>query len=152
MDKIVNRVDKGRLAATLLVIGLTILYLWDARDTSLDVQNLILVQSAAVFILVFSIPVLIGCFRLRAEANNLVDERAKVSWRLPILMLAFGAFVLAFEKVGMDVATLIFVATATWICGERKIIPLLTFSFAFTGFIAWGFSSIIPYEIPMFLF
>lgn len=143
-----RRPDWGRIAATLFLAGIAAIYLFDARSTSLNVENLILVQPVALLILGLATIVVISALRSR----DAPEARSRLTWQLPVLVAAFGLFVLSLERVGIDVATYIFVAVATWLCGERRLLPLAIFTLAFSTFIAWGLASLIPYSIPMTFF
>src|SRR5690554_6828766 len=56
-------VDWGHLALLLVICAVVVAYLLDARATSLKVNNLLLVQPAAILALILAALVLPQCFR-----------------------------------------------------------------------------------------
>jgi hypothetical protein len=147
-------VDWGHLALLLLICGVVIAYLLDARATSLKVNNLLLVEPAAIVALILAAMVLPQCFR-RKEIDEADGEAAapKESWldlgKVAALAAAFGAFALSLETVGFDVATFVFTALGIYICGERRVWLIALFSAAFTAGIVYGYQLLVPYPFPL---
>ena len=147
-------VDWGHLALLLLICGVVIAYLLDARATSLKANNLLLVEPAAIIALILAAMVLPQCFR-RKEAEEVEGEAAapKETWldlgKVAALAAAFGAFAISLETVGFDVATFIFTALGIYICGERRVWLIALFSAAFTAGIVYGYQLLVPYPFPL---
>jgi hypothetical protein len=147
-------VDWGHLALLLLICGVVIAYLLDARATSLKANNLLLVEPAAIVALILAAMVLPQCFR-RKQIEEADGEAAapKESWldlgKVAALAAAFGAFAISLETVGFDVATFVFTALGIYICGERRVWLIALFSAAFTAAIVYGYQLLVPYPFPL---
>ena len=135
----------------LAVIGGTVLaYLLDARATSLRINNLLLVQPASILALILVVLVVPQCFRrVSPEAEAQPAESLTDLGKVAALSAAFGAFVLALEPVGFDVATFAFMVVALFICGERRWWLNLGFSAVFTILLIYGYGAIIPFPFPL---
>lgn len=154
-------VDWGHLALLLLICGVVTAYLLDARATSLRINNLLLVEPAAIIALILAAVVLPQCFRRKPEEGEAEIEAEgkaeaaapKDSWRdlgkIAALASAFSAFALSLETVGFDVATFVFVALGIYICGERKLWLIAVYSAAFTAAIVYGYQLLVPYPFPL---
>jgi hypothetical protein len=156
--KILGAVEWGHLLLLLLICGVVVAYLLDARATSLRTNNLLLVQPASILALILAAIVLPQCFRRKKDAAE--DEAAgeatpaeKESWRdlgkVAALAAAFGAFAISLETIGFDVATFIFVALGVYICGERRLWLIGLFSAVFTAAIVYGYQLLVPYPFPL---
>jgi Tripartite tricarboxylate transporter TctB family len=150
-----RKVDWGHLALLLLIVGIVIAYLLDARATSLKTQNLLLIQPAAIVALILAALVLPQCFRRRQAESDAEgkDGAQRESWvdlgKVAALAAAFGAFAISLETVGFDVATFIFTALGIYICGERKLWVIGAFSAIFTVAIVYGYQLLVPYPFPL---
>jgi len=146
-------VDWGHLALLALICGVVGAYLLDARATSLKINNLALVEPAAIIALILAAVVLPQCFRRRGPEAEADGPAPKESWRdlgkVAALAAAFGAFALSMETVGFDVATFVFVALGIWICGERKPWVIALYSAGFTVVIIYGYQTLVPYPFPL---
>ena len=147
------KVDWGHLALLALICGVVVAYLLDARATSLRINNLLLVEPAAIIALVLAALVLPQCFRRRDEDTEEADSTSRDSWtdldKVAALAAAFGAFALSLETVGFDVATFVFTALGIYICGERRVWLIALFSAAFTAGIVYGYQLLVPYPFPL---
>lgn len=139
----------GHLALLTVIAGVVGAYLLDARATSLNTNNLLLVQPAAILALVLVAFVVPQCFRrLSAEAKP-PPERLGDLGKVGALAAAFGAFALMLEAVGFDVATFAFMVIALFICGERRWWLNLGFSAVFTTLLIYGYGAVIPFPFPL---
>lgn len=154
------RVDWGHLALVLVICGVTVAYLWDARATSLKTNNLLLVQPGALLALGLALLVLPQCFRRTAppaEAPTAADKAAARRelfaelGKVAALAAVFGAFVFSLETLGFDLATFLFTAFGLWVCGERKLWLIAIFSAVFTLLIVYGYQMLVPYPFPLAL-
>jgi hypothetical protein len=64
------RVDWGHLIVATTIAVLCLAYLLDARRTSLDIQNLLLVQPLALFALLMYLLILPQCFKPEVEVEE----------------------------------------------------------------------------------
>jgi len=153
-DRKTHRViEWGHLALLAVICGIVVAYLLDARATSLKINNLLLVEPAAVIALVLAAFVLPQCFRGKvAESGDDTGERRETFRELgkvAALAAAFGAFTLSLETVGFDLATFLFVAFGLYVCGERKAWVIALFSAVFTVVIVYGYQMLVPYPFPL---
>lgn len=152
-------IDWGHLAFLAFISFIVVAYLIDARAVSLKVNNLLLVEPAAIIALVLVACVLPQCFRRRSadtegtdEKVEALDERAKVRrelTRVGALAALLGIFSFFLEEIGFDIATFLFVAIGLAICGERRPLVIGLYSAGFTLFVVYGYSTLVPYPFPM---
>jgi hypothetical protein len=148
-----KRIDWGHLAILALILGWVVWYWMDARKTSLDTENLFVLQPLILVALLLGALVLPQVFR----ADKLPDElqpddlnRAEFG-RILALMVAYVLFVAAMFVVGFDFAVCIFSAVALYISGERRAWVMLVFSVLSTVLIIKGYQLLVPYPMPMVL-
>lgn len=140
----------GHLALLAVIVGVVVAYLLDARATSLRVNNLLLVQPAAILALILAAFVVPQCFRrIDPEAERAPEESLGDLARVGALAAAFGAFAVGLEYIGFDVATFVFTAAGLFICGERRWWLNLGFSAVFTVLLIYGYGSIIPFPFKL---
>lgn len=144
-------IDWGHLALLMFISGVVIAYLLDARATSLRINNLLLVEPAAILALILVAAVLPQCFRRvsRADGEPETTESLNELGKVGALAAAFGAFVLSPETVGFDVATFLFTAIGVYICGERRLWVIALFSAVLTLVIIYGYQTMVPFPFPL---
>ena len=150
----------GHLAFLTFVSAVVIAYLFDARGVSLKVNNLLLVEPAAIIALILVACVLPQCFRRNdpptstaprddpAVETQAANPRRELT-RVGALAALLGVFSVFIEQIGFDVATFLFIAIGLVICGERRVWVIALFSAAFTVFVVYGYSTLVPYPFPM---
>ncbi|WP_291296750.1 tripartite tricarboxylate transporter TctB family protein [Elioraea sp.] len=143
------RVAWGQLALVTALAAFALAYLVDARTVSLSVNNLLLLQPTAILVLFLWGVIAIGCVS-RAPAGE--ASPAPADWRATLrvvgMVAAFGFFILSLERVGYDIAMVLFVSAALWIGGERRPLVLVLFSLIFTAAAIFGFRALVPYPFP----
>jgi len=138
----------------LCVIATVILAYWlDARGTSLKINNLLLVQPAAILGLVLVALVLPQVFR-KVSVEDVPDAAARRQellnvGRVALLAGAFGLFVFSLETIGFDIATFVFVAVGLYLCGEKKLWVIGVYSAIFTVLVVYGYQALVPYPFPL---
>ncbi len=144
-------IDWGHLALLAFISAVVIAYLLDARATSLRINNLLLVQPAAIIALILVAMVLPQCFRHASDGESEPGKKETLSelGKVAALASGFGAFVVSLESAGFDVATFLFTAIGIYICGERKIWLILLFSAIFTAAIVYGYQMLVPFPFPL---
>ncbi|MEH6724903.1 MAG: tripartite tricarboxylate transporter TctB family protein [Hyphomicrobiales bacterium] len=146
-------VEWGHLILICAMAAIMIGYLIDTRSVSLKLNNLMLVQPAALFGLVLIALILPQIFPKVSEDDvpdaALRREKKIEVARVALLTAAFGVFVFSLETFGFDVATFVFVAIALYICGERKYWLIGTYSLIFTIVVVLGYQQLVPYPFPM---
>ncbi len=159
-------VDWGHLGFLAFMGVVVLAYLFDARAVSLKINNLLLVEPAAVIALVLIACVLPQCFKrppldnsgttsdVVAAADDPVVDQDSARQRRDLIKVGalaalLGIFTVFLEEIGFDVATFLFMALGLVLCGERKWWLVLLFSAAFTLFVVYGYSTLVPYPFPM---
>jgi hypothetical protein len=147
-------VDWGHLALLMFISAVVIAYLFDARATSLRINNLLLVEPGAIIALILVAAVLPQCFRRVNREMGEAEEPEKTEslsdlGKVAALAGGFGAFVLSLETVGFVVATFLFTAIGVYICGERKLWVIALFSAAVTLAIIYGYQTLVPFPFPL---
>lgn len=148
-----KRIDWGHLAILALIFTWVIWYWMDARKTSLDTENLFVLQPLIFVALVLGALALPQVFRADKLPDELQPEdmnRAEFG-RILALMVAYVLFVAAMFVVGFDFAVCIFSAVALYISGERRAWVMLVFSVLSTVLIIKGYQLLVPYPMPMVL-
>jgi hypothetical protein len=108
------KVDWGHLLVVTAVVVFSIGYLFDARATSLNIQNLLLVQPTALFVLLMYLIILRQCVTVSDDgpvaaapavaeegAAAQADERQGLR-RIAALVALFGVFVFTVEEIGYE--------------------------------------------------
>ncbi|VVS98544.1 tripartite tricarboxylate transporter TctB family protein [Rhizobium sp. EC-SD404] len=146
-----RRVVWGHLLLLTVIVGVVIAYLLDARGVSTRVNNLLLVQPAAILALILAALVLPGIFPKRGspEEDELPKETKGDLLRVFALIGALAFLAFSLETIGFDIATFIFMVVALAICGERRIWVNLLFSVVFTVFLIYGYGTITPFPFPL---
>jgi hypothetical protein len=151
-------VDWGHLMVATLIVGSCIVYLIDARSTSLKTQNLILVQPATILAVVLYLLILPQCIRrvtgTPAEVSVQTEKAASTPritkaelLRVASLAAAFGFFVFSMEILGFDVGAWIFITIGLIICGEKRLLILALFPPVITVLLVLGYKQLLPYPI-----
>lgn len=153
-------IDWGHLGFLVFVSVVVLAYLFDARAVSVKINNLLLVEPAAIIALVLVLCVLPQCFRRskvqpEAEAADdpavetpAADPRRELA-RVGALAALLGIFSFFLEFIGFDVATFLFIAIGLFVCGERRAWVIALFAAVFTVVVVYGYSTLVPYPFPM---
>lgn len=159
--------DWGHLAFLVAVTALTTMYMIHVLDVSRNLNNTILVVPVAVILLVIALFVLFGALRLErdgesqpeaqvepdaeeADSGEYVQTRGDIL-RSFVLMVGMGAFVWLYPKLGLDLATFLFIFGALWLLGMRRPVFTLLYSAIFTLVVVGGAHWLLPYPMPLLL-
>jgi hypothetical protein len=140
-------VDVPHLLVLLAILGFCARYLFDARAASTDVQNLLLIEPAALLAFVFGALILRDVFSL-APAERPLLAPGTVG-KITGSMLLLAAYVAAMGFVGFDIATAIYVFASLRLLGERRIVVLLAVPILFAAVTIIGFKSVISLPMPL---
>ena len=152
-------VDWLHLAFVTLIAAATLWYLLDARSVSLSINNLLLVQPLAIFLLLMYLLIVPQCFRRADAAEEPVRKAAEdplapalpTEWkelrRVGLLEIALGVFVFTLDIVGFDVGIYLFALVTMAICGERRPIPLAVYPVCVALVTVYGFRALMPYPM-----
>jgi Tripartite tricarboxylate transporter TctB family len=147
-------VDWGHLVLVTALAGACVAYLFDARSTSLNIQNLLLLQPMVLVVVVLYLAILPQCFLARDKVPDSAGEAASESLkiegvaRVMAVMVALGAFAFTLDIVGFDVATFLFIVVTMAICGERRPLGLVLFPVGMTLFIIYSLRALVSFPMP----
>lgn len=145
-----NKTNNYRVADLLVLLvlaSLVILYGLDAYRASSNVLNLILVLPVIAVVLVLCLAQFVIEIRdVKAEA----PARESVADVAPVIGL-FAAYVLTLQWLGFDIGTMLFVAAFLWLQGERRWHWLFGYSISLSFGLAFFFSAMLPYPMPMLI-
>ncbi len=142
------RVAWGQLLLATALAALALAYLLDARSVSLSMNNLLLVQPTALFVLALWFVIALGTVsRTGPDAGP-----SRRDWlgqaRVVAMVVAFGLFIASLERIGYDIAIALFVAAGLFIGGERRVAWLTLFPAVFAALVVLGFRALVPYPFP----
>ena len=140
-----NTHRKMDLIILLLLICIVVTYFWDAYSASTEVRNLILIMPITLLVLALCA---IEFVRQVVKPDAEPSQLEPVSSVLPVISL-FTVFVLTLPWLGFDVGTFFFVLAFLWLHGERRVPWALGYALVFAILIAWFFSLMLPYPMPM---
>jgi hypothetical protein len=147
-----RRVVWGHLLLLIVIVGVVIAYLLDARAVSMRVNNLLLVQPAAILGLILAALVLPGIFpRVDPDSKDpdAVEETTGDLLRIAALIAALAFLAFSLETIGFDIATFVFMVVGLAICGEKRWWVNLLFSAVFTVLLIYGYGTITPFPFPL---
>lgn len=149
------KVQWGHLALLLLFAILILGYLFDARATSLRVNNLLLVQPVSILAMILLLLVVPQCFK-RAAPRDETEDPATMPRETPfelgkilVMMVSFVVLAFSMEAIGFDIAVFAFLVLGIFICGERNWIANIAYSAIFTAALIYGYGAIIPFPFPL---
>jgi len=151
-------VDWGHLALLAVFAGLILTYLFDARATSMRVNNLLLVQPVSILAIGLLLLVLPQCFRRErpedeGEPDTAAAQKPKETpldlAKILATMVTFVVLAFSMEAIGFDVAVFTFLVIGIFLCGERNWIANIAFSTIFTALLVYGYGAIIPFPFPL---
>ena len=134
--------DLGVLVALAILVAF---YLVDSYQASNHVYNLIFVLPVAVLVLALCGFAFIQQLRDRSRPPEGLEPLSSV---MPVIGL-FAGYVMTLEWLGFDVGTALFISVFLYLHGERRWPWLLGYGIAFGFLIAWFFSVMLPYPMPM---
>lgn len=142
-------VNWGHLLLLVVIGGVILAYLLDARAASLKVNNLLFVQPAALIGLALVAAVLPQCFR-RLSADVGAEPLSALA-RPMMMMAALIAMAFVMDVIGFDIAVFLFLVIGLWLCGERNWLINIGFSAVFTVVLIYGYGAIIPFPFPLLI-
>ncbi len=135
------------LAVLCILALLVIWYVIDAYRASTNIINLILVLPIGMGVLgLCAFQLVIQLRKPPAKAEQLEP----VVTVLPVMGL-FSAYVFSLSWIGFDVGTMLFVSVFLWLHGERRLLWVSGYGIVFGFAVAWFFSTMLPYPMPMLI-
>ena len=158
-------VEWGHLAFVLFMAAFCAWFWLDARAASTNVQNLLVIQPAAIFALLLCAAIAIRLVKIeRIDTAGSNPEKPapaasvlRALWRAGelrgILIAALlGAYVFGVLLAGFDLATFLFLAAGMFLLGERRPLFLGGFSALFALALSYGFKVMLSVPVPTLLF
>ena len=142
-----NRYRLADLVVLLVLASLVILYGLDAYRASSDVLNLILVLPVVSIVLALCLVQFV--IELR-DVKTEAPARESIGNVAPVIGL-FAAYVLTLQWFGFDIGTMLFVAAFLWLHGERRWRWVIGYSISLSFGLAFFFSAMLPYPMPMLI-
>jgi hypothetical protein len=145
-------VDLPHLLVLVGIVGFCAWYLQDTRAASLNVQNLMLIEPAAILAFACAVIILRDVVTITAAPAGPFREGLSPSTRFKILgsMATLGCYVGAMPYLGFDVATALYVCASLLVLGERRIVVLLTMPIVFSVVTILLFRQVVSIPLPLF--
>ena len=140
--------SKEKIANSIVLLCLAAFVLWYATDThnaSSSIENIILILPVAAIVLCLCI------YEFFTQKN--IDEEEKKDDFLSVIpvMVLFTIYVLTLEILGFDVGTVLFLFIFLFFHGEKRLPWILGYSLVYGFIIAYFFSAMLPYPMPMMI-
>jgi hypothetical protein len=137
-----------KIANSIVILCLAAFVLWYAIDThnaSSSIENIILILPIATIVLCL-------CIYEFFTQKNISKEESKdsISSVIPVMIL-FTLYVLTLELLGFDVGTILFLGLFLFFHGEKRLPWILGYSLVYGFIIAYFFSQMLPYPMPMMI-
>jgi len=158
-------VEWGHLAFVLFMAAFCVWFWLDARAASTNVQNLLVIQPAAIFALLLCAAIAIRLVKIErmdpvegspgkhASAASVLRALWRAGELRGILVAALlGAYVFGVPLAGFDLATFLFLAAGMFVLGERRPLFLGGFSALFALALSYGFKVMLSVPVPTLLF
>lgn len=145
--------SKEKIANSIVILCLAAFVIWYGINTynaSSSLENNILILPVAIITLCLCI---YEFFKTKEENDNQTQENEKddVLAVLPVMVL-FTLYIVTLEYLGFDVGTVLFLAVFLFYHGERRLPWLIGYSLVYGIAIAYFFSVMLPYPMPMSIF
>lgn len=148
---------KETLLNSVVIICLAVFSAWyayDAYHASSSMNNLILVFPVALVVLILCIYQFFidikTAQKTQPAAKSQDKPKDEVLTVIPVIVL-FALYVLTLEYLGFDLGTVLFLAIFLIFHGERRIAWVLGYSLVYGFLVAYFFSMMLPYPMPMTL-
>ncbi|KAB7887290.1 tripartite tricarboxylate transporter TctB family protein [Poseidonibacter ostreae] len=137
-----------KIANSIVILCLATFVLWYAIDThnaSSSLENIILILPIAAIVLCL-------CIYEFFTQKDISKEETKdsISSVIPVMIL-FTLYVLTLELLGFDVGTVLFLGLFLFFHGEKRLPWILGYSLVYGFIIAYFFSQMLPYPMPMMI-
>jgi len=143
--------SKERIANSIVILCLAAFVLWyafDAHNASSGLENMILILPVAAVTLCLCI---YDFFTYAEDTKEEKENKEDIKTVLPVMIL-FTLYVFTLEYLGFDIGTVLFIALFLFFHGETRWTWILGYSLVFGFLIAYFFSLMLPYPMPMMVF
>ena len=144
------RVDLPQTLFATAIAAFCACYLLNARAASSDVQNMLLIEPAAIAGLILSALIVRDTIRLEPAGTMVAGAPLdRPGARVVGSMVLLGAYVFSMAKIGFDLATYLYILANLILLGERRILVLVVLPLAFAAAIVYGLSAISSIPLPL---
>lgn len=140
--------SKEKMANSIVLLCLAAFVLWYAIDThnaSSSIENIILILPVAAITLCLCI------YEFFTQKDINKDEKKDSFLSVIPVMVLFTLYVLSLEILGFDIGTVLFLGLFLFFHGEKRLPWILAYSLVYGFIIAFFFSQMLPYPMPMTL-
>lgn len=135
------------LSVLVTLAGIVIWYCWDAFTASSHILNLMLILPVTIIVLLLCLVEFVS----QLYVERLPSEQSEpIVTIIPVVAL-FTSYVLTLPWLGFDVGTFLFVGLFLWSHGERRIQWTIGYAICFAALMAFFFSTMLPYPMPMLI-
>ncbi len=138
-----------KIANSIVILCLATFVLWYAFDThnaSSSLENIILILPIAAITLCLCIYE----FFTQKDMQEKEEVKESISSVIPVMIL-FTLYVLSLEYLGFDIGTILFLGLFLFFHGEKRFAWILGYSLVYGFIIAYFFSQMLPYPMPMMI-
>jgi putative tricarboxylic transport membrane protein len=142
--------SKEKIANSIVILCLAAFVLWYAIDThnaSSNIENVVLVIPVAAITLCLC---LYEFFTQKDINDDIKEDKDDFVSVIPVIVL-FTLYILTLEYLGFDVGTVLFLALFLFFHGEKRVAWIIGYSLVYGFIIAYFFSSMLPYPMPMLI-
>ncbi len=148
-------VDLPHLAVVTAIVGFCWWYFLHARAASNTLENLLLIEPAAIGALILYVIILRDVVQIVRDPEALEVTRAPlariVRYRIFGCMALLCAYVAAMGLIGFDLATVLYVGLTLALLGERRPVMLTLLPLIFGIAVVYLFRQMITVPVPTFL-
>ena len=135
-----------KIANSIVILCLATFVLWyviDTHNASSSIENIVLILPVAAITLCL-------CIYEFFTQKDMINEEEKDDFLsvIPVMVL-FTLYVLTLEILGFDIGTIIFLGLFLFFHGEKRLPWILGYSLVYGFIIAYFFSQMLPYPMPM---
>lgn len=140
-------ISREKIANSIVILCLATFVLWYAIDThnaSSSLENTILIMPVA------AITLCLCTYEFFTQKDEDFKENKKEDFISVIpVMILFILYVFTLEYLGFDLGTVIFLGLFLFFHGEKRLSWLIGYSLVYGFIIAYFFSAMLPYPMPM---
>ena len=139
--------SKENIANSIVLLCLATFVLWYGFDTynaSNSIENTVLILPVAAITLCLCI------YEFFTQKDINKEKKDDFISVIPVIVL-FVLYILTLEFLGFDIGTMIFLALFLFFHGEKKFSWILGYSLVYGFLIAYFFSQMLPYPMPMLI-
>ncbi len=141
--------SKEKIANSIVILCLAAFVLWysiDTHNASSSLENIILILPIAAITLCLCLYE----FFTQKDMQEKEEEKESISSVIPVIIL-FTLYVLSLEYLGFDIGTVLFLGLFLFFHGENRFPWILGYSLVYGFIIAYFFSQMLPYPMPMMI-